>query len=143
MIANLNPLQWRLVRRGFDAVRSRFFSVDVQNPQMEVDVSIDELRETLGRRHYTNAWELSYEYKQEDLNMRTPVYLEDEYNWYQHHVRAFEDDGRVTVHSHLELEPTEYPYEHINEIGYSNPEGIKRMKNVLDNAGIGYTMLDE
>jgi len=143
MINNLNPFQWRLIRRGFDAIRTRFFSVDVQNEQMKVDVSLEELRETLGRRHYTNSWELSYEYNGEDLNMRTPVYKEDEYNWYQHHVRAFERDGDVYVHSHVELEPTEHPYEHINEIGYSNSEGIDRMKQVIDNAGIKYKMLEE
>lgn len=71
--------------------------------------------------------------------MRRPEYVDDEYNWYQLHVRAFErDDGTVGIHAHLELEPTEHPHEHIMETNFDAQKGADMLAEVLDEAGVEY-----
>lgn len=139
VVRKLDPRQWRTVRRTFDLIRQKFFTVDVYPVQLRLDTTIDGLREELGRRHFTNAWELSFRYKGEDLNMRRPEYVDDEYEWYQLHVRAFEtDEDYIEVHVHLELEPTAYPYEHVNDIEFSDEAGLDMLTNLLDDAEIDY-----
>jgi len=140
-ITKLDPRHWRSVRRLFNTIRVSLFTSNAGSgrAQIEVDASLDEVREALGKRYFTNAWELSYHYEGEDLNMRRPEYVDDEYNWYQLHIRGFEqDDGTVLLYAHLELEPTEYPYEHLNGTNFSDSKGYEMMTPLLDDAGIEY-----
>ena len=144
LVQKLDPRHWRIVRRLFDSVRKQYFTVSGAPRQLKLKCTVGELREVLGERHFTNAWELSYQYEGEDLNMRRPLYKHDEYNWYQLHVRGFEtEDGYVEVHAHIELEPTEHPYEHISETNFNTEDGKRRLQSVLDGAGITYTAIDD
>lgn len=143
LVRKLDPRHWRAIKRAFDVIRRDYFTVSGVPPQFRLHVGADELRRVLGQEHFTNSWELSYRYEGEDLNMRLPVYQDDEYNWYQLHVRGFiQDDGTVDVHVHLELEPTEYPYKHINDINFSPEDGATMLADLLDANDIEYERID-
>lgn len=140
-IHKLDPRHWRIIRRTFDSIRQTYFSKKARNTQFRVNVGIDELREELGKLHFTNGWELSYQYKGEDLNMRRPQWRDDQYNWYQLHVRAFEVEGKdyVEVHAHYELEPTEHPYGHIQGTNFEINTGADMFEDILDDLQLPYS----
>jgi len=139
LIRKLDPRHWRYIRRTFNAIRLSLFSKDPRPSQVSVDASIEEVRAALGRRHFTNAWELSYHYNGEDLNMRRPEYVDDDYNWYQLHIRGFErDDGGVDLHAHFELEPTAHPYGHIEGTNFNISRGAEMLVDILDEEGFEY-----
>jgi len=141
LITKLDPRHWRYAKRLFGIVRHTLFTVGGTGTQITTDATLDEVRRALGARHFTNSWELSYRYEGEDLNMRRPEYKDDEYEWYQLHVRGFErEDGGVDLTAHMELEPTAHPYKHIAEEQFSLNAGVHMLGSVLDDAGIEYEL---
>lgn len=138
-------IPWPVVRWAFRAARKLFATVEVpEQDHLVTSASIDDLREALGRAHFTNGWELSYHYRGEDLNMRRPEYVDDDpagRPWYQLHVRGFEHANReVSLFPHLEYEPTEYPELHLHEVNFNVDEALSMLADVLDEAGVDYEL---
>lgn len=142
IVTKLDPRHWRTIRRVFNGIRNRYFTVNVERRQFVVDTDIETLRHELGRRHFTNAWELSYQYKGEDMNMRRPEYVDDKYGWYQLHIRGFKTGSGVELITHLELEPTAHPYDHIAETNYSEDRGAEMTAEILDDIGVSYERIE-
>lgn len=109
-----------------------------------VSASVEEVEAALGRRSFAPNWEFSYHERGEVLNLARVIYerrdvRDHEYVWWQTHVRGWEQaDGSVRLRPHFELEPTEYDQDHINGIGIDVPEGVYRVKRVLDDAELEY-----
>lgn len=133
------------VKRSFGYARRTLARKSTDDRDLHVDATIDELRSVLGDVHFTNNWELSWHYRGTDLNMRRPVRNDDKYEWYQLHVRAWSDDsGGCRVLVHYDLEPTEYPYYHLNppDDAALNPVAARReLVSILDANGIAYEVL--
>lgn len=133
-------IPFRTLKMAFYQLRAIGFTVErPDQPHIVTDAEIEEVQRVLAEAHFTNSWELSYRYRGEDLNMRRPLYLRDEYHWYQLHVRGFDpsdppdtDGGSLRLHAHTELEPTEYPKKHLAEDEFYVTEGLLRLGQVLD-----------
>lgn len=136
----VDPRHWRFARRLFQRSREFFFTKQPSDTQLLVDADIDKLRRSLGRSHFTNSWELSYNYEGEDMNMRRPEYVEDGYGWYQLHLRGYDRPGGVAVSVHFELEPTAYPGKHLDLVNVSIEEGVERLTPILDELGYEYEL---
>lgn len=139
----LADVPWDIIKHYFRVLRGFLFTKNVPEPDIFVNCTIDEIRIVLGKHYFTNGWELSYSYRGEDLNMRRPDYVDDEYRWYQNHVRGWLTCGGVELSIHHELEPTEYPEEHLNNINYSKNKAIKQILNILDEEDIEYKILND
>lgn len=145
MPVNIRNLPWSELKRLFYQFRQRFFSKPrPERVHLETDADLDTVREELGSLFplisqaseemgfvggfgFTNGWEISYRYYGEDLNMRIPVRLDDDYRWYQLHIRGFEGAGielENWLDVHLELEPSEYPEGHLNGVNYRVSKAI-------------------
>lgn len=138
----------RYIKKAFDYVRSFLFTKNVDDRGIDIVafVSIEELRDELGDAYFTNGWELSYNYRGEDLNMRRPLRKDDTYEWYQTHVRAWGGEWTTRISVHEDLEPTQYPYYHLNppdDAVFSQDDAIDAVAAVLDDAGIVYTVVDQ
>lgn len=135
-------IPWRHVRLLFWSLRSSLYRRDPEQTSLRAECSLDELRRVLGEVHFTNAWELSYD-KGEDLNMRRPEYRDDEWEWYQTHVRGYERDGGVEIAVHTELEPSEYPTQHLHNVNFTRDEGIQAIESILTLAGVSAKRIEE
>lgn len=146
MNLSIRHLPWRSIRRLVYQFREQAFveEVDPETPPYlasttDVDVIRSELAgvvpvdaEPWSGFGFTNGWEISYHYKEEDLNMRLPLFLPggreadpEGREYYQLHVRGWEmDDGEVVLRMHVELEPTEYPKGHLRGDHLSEPEAF-------------------
>lgn len=143
MIRKLDPRHWKLIRRAFDRIRSTFFRIPGKEPQLYVQgATVDEVRHALGRRHWTNSWELSYHYEGEDGNLRRPIYLEDaDRPWQQDHARLFDrGEAGVEIHAHREAEPTAYPYAHLHGRQQYDP-AVDAVESALRRSGLEVTRL--
>lgn len=148
VIESLPAWVYRRLKRTYDKLRVLLFTkqVDERDIVVEAHVSLDELRDLLGDAYFTNGWELSYNYKDEDMNMRRPLRKDDTYEWYQTHVRGWrQDDGPTKLEIHEDLEPTEHPYYHLHppdDANLSENEAIYDVAAILDDAEIDYKILD-
>lgn len=133
-------IPWPLFRSGVRLLRRTFFTVDPSDqPALRYAGSLDDLRRILGAAHFTNAWELSYHYSGEDLNMRRPEYDDsDARPWKQTHVRGFVEPDGVRLLAHYEYEPTQYPDAHLHNERLSVDRGLDIVADVLTDAGVAF-----
>lgn len=136
-------IPWPLVRKAHRLLYRLRPSVDVPDQDhLVTNASLDTIRVALGKRHWTNSWELSYAYVGEDLNMRRPEYDEtDGRPWKQTHVRGFDHGTHAELHAHFEYEPTEYPEAHLHAESLDVHEGLDRLASALEDAGIAYDLV--
>jgi hypothetical protein len=140
----VTPGLLRSIKRGFNYVRTEYFTraMPEWRYDMKVEATVDELEAAFGNAHFTNSWEISWHYKGEDLNMRRPKRYDDEYEWYQTHVRVFErEDGLCEIELHEDLEPTEYPYLHLHpptDGSQSNRRAFNDVARILENNSVEY-----
>ena len=165
-------LPWNLLTELHWAIREWIFSGPESDPNVRVYTDLCTLRQTLGRHHFTNDYEFSYDLG-EDLNMRRPEFREEDaecaaradadpsrgileklwlylasdadfededkaYHWYQTHIRAYDRDSHIDVAAHYELEPSEWPEEHLRLVNYSSDLGAEKLIEILDAEGIEY-----
>lgn len=146
MNVNIRNLPWKSIRRLVYQFRKQFFVEEVdpyEPPYFASDTDVGAVRSELAGVvpvdpgpwagvGFTNGWEISYHYKEEDLNMRLPLFLPggreadpEGREYYQLHVRGWEmDGGEVVLRMHVELEPTEYPKGHLRGDHLSEPEAF-------------------
>jgi hypothetical protein len=131
-------IPWELIKLAFWNLRTMYFTKPEPSMQLRVESNLEEMHRVFGKAHFTGAWELSYDLG-EDLNMRRPEYEDDEYEWYQTHVRVYGRGDYCEIHVHYELCPTEYPQEHIAEVNYTREPGLQNTKDILTEAGIEWS----
>lgn len=144
VLRKIDPRHWTTLRRGIDVFRATFFSVSGAQRQLKLDesVTVEELREELGRRHFAPSWDLSYYYDGEDLNMVQFRYDENvsaDRPWQQLHVRAFAEDDGVEVSVHDEMSAKTHPAGHYRAHALDIERGVGLFTAILDDAGIEYT----
>lgn len=135
MNVNIRNLPWKSIRRLVYQFRKQFFVEEVdpfEPPYFASDTDVDAVRSELAGVvpvdpgpwagvGFTNGWEISYHYKEEDLNMRLPIHVPggrpsdpEDREYYQFHVRGWRlEGGEVVLNMHVELEPTQYPRAHL------------------------------
>lgn len=163
-------IPWDWWRRTYLAMRGRFFS---KHPPAEgylrVDAPLDELAVVLGHEGYAPQDTLSYD-KGETLNLafqywddrgifapradlsrtlhgltggRLGSITEEPVEWWQIHVRAWVIDGVVYLTAHFEPSARHEDSAHINGVGFDHVAGVRRLKQLLDEHGIGYVPVGE
>lgn len=141
---NLGFLPWPALKRAFYQIRGSLFSKPRPDRQhLVTEASIEEVRRELASVYsfggdgkgfgFTNVWEFSFEKHGEDLNMRLPLYIPDEFEYYQLHIRGYEQpDGTTELDMHIELEPSEHPKGHLNGTNYKVGKALDIYKGVLE-----------
>lgn len=134
-------IPWRMLLRWYSIIRSVLFVYRrVETDCFVLNMGVKEAETLFGKRFFTKDWEFSYSYRGEDLNMRRPLYKEDEWKWYQLHIRGFLTEGgeKIEIQGHTELEPFDHPRAHFNNVNLSRGEGFSMIKDILDDAGVEY-----
>jgi len=142
-IAKKLPLKAYL--RIYEAVRDFAFRHErVDTICVRVKMTAAQAERMLARHHFTRDFEFSYNYEGEDLNMRRTLYKDDEYEWYQLHVRGFEVQGgeALELQGHTELTPTDHPNKHIDNVNLSRRQGLRMIKSILKDENIEYEIVD-
>ncbi|MFC5277213.1 hypothetical protein ACFPM1_00325 [Halorubrum rubrum] len=143
---------WEVVRVPFDAVvkgyrqlrKALFTASRPSGEYFVVDRTVPELERDLGGFSFAPNWEFSYYTRGEVLNLARVVYERDSaegttYRWWQTHLRGWRDDeGRIELHAHWELEPTENGNPHLDGVGYDPDRGMERLESFLEKADIEY-----
>lgn len=99
------------------------------------DCSTEDLEKILGDNGFTNIEEMSFYYKGEDLNVGKPIYVDNEYKWYQIHVRSWERCGDQYLSIHKELDPTMHPSKHLEGIEYTKSPSVEYIQHTILNEG--------
>jgi len=144
-------LPWGRLRQWYRRLRTAFFSTPepTNRPAVTVDADLEALRRELGQQSFAPNWEYSYHKRGEDLNLARVEYAPHPWRvgtgltWAQTHVRGWGRDGVVVLRAHYEPEPTEHPKEHLDGVGHSIEGGMERLRDVLDETGIGYVEGDQ
>lgn len=106
------------------------------------DVDPDALRQFFLKEGMMKGDYASYYYYGEDLNMVGGMFKPDEFEWYQYHVRGFSEDGGTRLRPHTELYWRMYPRKHVELVNLDVQEGIDITRELLDEAGIGYEVVE-
>lgn len=133
-------------------IRKTFFTKPKpDNPAIFVPMSERELVALLGQEYFEPGWEISYSYQDEEFNLRRVEYVPDHplgFEWWQVHVRGYFheagnrfDEDTFELAAHFEVEPTEYPSAHINNVGLEIERGTRALMEILDAHGIEYQYL--
>lgn len=140
MQSYLHRVPWWAVRRASYEIREHLFTVDIPDVNhIKVDEDFDDVKAAFFQKDMRRGWLLSYNYYEEDANMVSPLYKDDDYEDYQLHVRLFDkDDGYVHVYPHTELCPINWPRKHLEEENLSVTAGIEKSKGILDDNGFQY-----
>lgn len=113
-------------------IRESIFAQETPDEMdMVVDIEIEELERILGAEYFTNAEETSFYFRGEDLNMARPKYIDNEWKWYQTHIRAWEREDGLHLSIHQELDPTMYPQEHMNLVEYTKEPAVTYIEGKL------------
>jgi len=133
------------VRYGYRQLRKALFTASrPSGAYLIVDVSIETIERALGEQSFAPNWEFSYYERGEVLNLAQVVYERAETGgetreWWQTHVRGWRDGaGRLELHGHWELEPTENGNAHIDGVGFAFDRGMSNLRAALDEAGLEY-----
>lgn len=139
----LKRLPWQALFQGTYLFRRYVFA---KKPE-EVDYMVvdgatsDELQRLFFTQGLVKGDYASYYYYGEDLNMVNGMYRDDEYEWYQYHVRGFETDVGIELRPHTELYWRLYPRKHIKLVNLDVEEGIEMTKQLLDETGFEYDVV--
>jgi len=135
-------LPWRLIRRVVLYARRYYFSIAKPTgvPMIALEgVTISDLTNVLEGAHFEDGWELSYREQGEALNARRPsgtaAVKDVKHLQQQEHVRVWKTEGGLELHPHREVSPlSRRPDFHVRDIGLDKPEGVHRLKPVLEDA---------
>lgn len=134
-------LPWAAKREIFRWFRRSYFTKDKpDHPSFVVDMTADEVRETLGRQGFVPEWPLSYVYGGEVLNCRTYFYdPRESLPHRQIHVRAFEHPDGLEILAHAEPDPVHHPQAHLESHDMEFTKANDFVKRRLENeVPIGY-----
>ncbi|PSP74937.1 hypothetical protein BRC81_17340 [Halobacteriales archaeon QS_1_68_20] len=136
-------LPWQVVLQATYAFRRLAFA---REPEAVTHLAVeamdpDDLRKLLLSRGLVKGDLASYYYYGEEVNMVRGLYKDDEYEWYQYHVRGFDEENGMRLRPHTELYWRVYPKEHIQLVNVDVEEGIELTKAALDDGGFDYEVV--
>lgn len=139
----LRRVPWKTVYQGTYALRRTVFGKAPDPVDHVVVEGYDpaELERLLLDQGLVKGDYASYYYYGEDLNMVRGMYKDDEYEWYQYHVRGFTDDGGVRLRPHTELYWRVYPREHMRLTNLDVDEGVEMTERMLEDAGVSHDVV--
>jgi len=139
----LRKLPWQTVFQATYLFRRYVFAKEPEDVDYMVveDVTTEELQRLFFAEGFLKGDYASYYYYGEELNVVEGMYKDDEYEWYQFHIRGFETDDGMQLRPHTELYWRIYPKKHIKLVNLDVAEGIELMKPVLDEAGLEYEVV--
>lgn len=135
---------WQTLFQGTYLFRRHVFAKRPETVDYMIidDKSPEELRPLFLQEGLMKGDYASYYYYGEDLNMVGGMFKPDEYEWYQYHVRGFNEDGGTRLRPHTELYWRMYPREHIRLVNLDVEEGIEITRDILDETGMGYEVVE-
>lgn len=138
METHLRKLPYYTLRDIYRALRRDLFSKPrPEGTYLTVRKPVP-IRQVLGEASFAPNWELSYNYKGEDLNLARVVYDPDtayDPTWWQTHVRGWQTEGKWWLRAHYEPEPVEHPKKHLQYLRPENRSGFVQTYGVLEGAG--------
>lgn len=136
-------LPWQTLFQGTYAFRRYVFAKEPEDVDHLVVEGSDpeDLQQLLLSRGLMKGDYASYYYYGEDLNMVRGLYKDDQFEWYQYHVRGFEQDGGTRLRPHTELYWRMYPKKHVRLVNLDVDEGIELTERILDEHSIDYEVV--
>ena len=127
---------WRLRKLCFTRSRSLESSIVVPEPK-EAILSL------LSRNGFVPGWTVSYNYRDEILNLRRIEHLAHPsgLEWWQIHIRGYDHPDGIELTAHFEPEPRRHPRAHITLFGLDIDRGMDTLLDLLDRQRIGYNCL--
>ncbi|WP_265108873.1 hypothetical protein [Halosolutus halophilus] len=132
------------LRYSFWWIRKTFFTKPrAPTPSYLIDMRKPDIVRLFGRHYFEPGWELSYNYHGEVLNLRRIEYVDDdEYNWWQVHIRGYLHEEGIELTAHYETEPVQHPDAHIDLHGLDVEQGMAVVGQILNTEGVDYRQLD-
>lgn len=139
----LRNLPWHSKFQAVYLFRRYIFARDPTDVDYMIvkDTDTDDLRQLLLSRGLVKGDYASYYYFGEELNMVRGMYKDDEYEWYQYHVRGFDNDEGTELRPHTELYWRIYPRKHMELINLSVEEGIEMTVDILKETDLEYDIV--
>ena len=123
-------IPWELLRLLKFSIRTALFS----RPRTPVDyfhveMTHEELKREAARAGFAPGWSFSFEFHDEVVNMRRTTWIDDEYEWYQTHIRTYDaGDGWIDVEAHHELDALMYPKAHNELVNFDVDRGMADLR---------------
>lgn len=126
-----------ILSRYYRKLRKRLFS----HPRPDgtyyvVEGDSEAVKKALGKHYFGPNWSRSYYKRGEDLNLAKTEYTErveyPEINWWQTHIRGWENGDTVELTAHYEPEPTEHPEAHLKGETIDDIRGETMLQIVLN-----------
>ncbi len=137
----LRQLPFKLIRSVYRGVRKTLLTKPRPDGEyLVVTKRVPYLERLLGQHSYAPNWELSYNYRGEDLNLARVTYdrfAETDVWWWQTHVRGWERGGKVWLHAHYEPEPVENPRRHMTGVEH-DVDGNEQLARVLNDVEVSF-----
>lgn len=141
----IRQLSLKSLRGGFWWLRKLCFTRPRSlEPSIVVSESKEAILSLLSRNDFVPGWTVSYNYRDEILNLRRierlahPSGLE----WWQIHIRGYDHPDGVELTAHFEPEPRRHPRAHINLFGLEIDRGMDTLLDLLDHQRIDYDWCD-
>ena len=123
-------IPWDMLKLLKYRMRTVFFSRD-RTPvdYFRVEMAHEELKREAARAGFAPGWSFSYEFHGEVLNMRRTTWIDDDYEWYQTHLRSYDaGDGWIDVEAHHELDALMYPEAHLELVNFDVDRGMADLR---------------
>lgn len=109
-------------------------------PSIVVPQSKKAITGLLSRNDFKPGWIVSYNYRDEILNLRRIEHLAHPsgIEWWQVHIRGYDHSDGIELTAHFEPEPRRHPHAHITLSGLDIDYGMEILLEILDRQQIDY-----
>lgn len=138
-------LPLRSLRGGFWWLRKLCFTRSRPSEQsVIVPRSNEAVADLLKRNDFVPGWMLSYNYRDEILNVRRIERFAHPsgFEWWQVHVRGYAHVEGIELTAHFEPEPRRHPRAHITLFGLDIDRGMETLLELLERHEIEYDWLN-
>jgi hypothetical protein len=114
------------------------------SPSIVVPQSKEAVTDLLSRNDFVPGWAISYNYRDEILNLRRVEQFAHPsgLDWWQVHIRGYAHSDGIELTAHFEPEPRRHPRAHITLFGVDIDRGMDALLELLDSHRIDYDWLD-
>ena len=126
---------------GFWWFRKLCFTRPRQSEQsVVVPQSKEAVTDLLSRNDFVPGWMMSYNYRDEILNVRRIERFAHSsgFEWWQVHIRGYAHVDGIELTAHFEPEPRRHPRAHITLFGLDIDRGMETLLEILDRHEIEY-----
>ena len=138
-------LPLKSLRGGFWWLRKLCFTRPRPSEQsVIVPWSNEAVADLLRRNDFVPGWMMSYNYRDEILNVRRIERFAHSsgFEWWQVHIRGYAHVDGIELTAHFEPEPRRHPHAHIALFGLDIDRGMDVLLELLDRHEIEYDWLD-